>query len=83
MSADHLHPAKQERITSLIHTSVDDARSSLELMLIKDGAGYTLEITTGALLRLEVTCTQKTSHRKAFTTAARKALKQLERGPQS
>ncbi len=78
-----MHPAKRDRITSLIHTSAQDAAASLTCMLGEHGADYTLEIATGALLRLETLQADKVSHRKAFATAARKALKQLEKGPKS
>ncbi|MBY6206919.1 MULTISPECIES: hypothetical protein [Halomonas] len=76
-----MHPAKIDRITSLLHTSADNARGSLACMLGEHGADYTLEIATGALLRLEAAQWGKTSHRKVFASAARKALKQLEKGP--
>ena len=45
------------------------------------GADYTLEVASGAILRLEVLQAEKLSHRKVFATAARKALKVLEKGP--
>nr|WP_300306978.1 hypothetical protein [Halomonas sp.] len=76
-----MHDAKRERISSLIHTSAQDACVSLMLMLQREGPAYTLEICAGALVRLDATRVEKTSHRKAFATAARKALKQLEKGP--
>ncbi|AXY41059.1 MULTISPECIES: hypothetical protein [Halomonas] len=78
-----MHPVTRDRITQLIHTSADDARSSLELMHTQHGADYTLEVASGAILRLEVLQAAKLSHRKVFATAARRALKQLEKGPLS
>ncbi|MGM0535514.1 MAG: hypothetical protein ACQER5_05500 [Pseudomonadota bacterium] len=76
-----MHPVTRHRITSLIHTSADDARISMELMNTEHGADYALEVASGALLRLEVLQAEKLSHRKVFATAARKALKVLEKGP--
>ena len=77
-----MHPAKIDRISALLNTSAQDASISLN-RLAEDSPAQALELCAGALVRLNATQAEKTSHRKAFATAARKALKQLEQGPQS
>ena len=77
-----MHPAKIDRITSLLNTSAQDAASSLSPLADRDPA-HCLELCAAALVRLNATRAEKISHRKAFAAAARKALKQLEKGPQS
>lgn len=81
MSADQLHPAKREQVSALLNTSADDASVSLKLMLDRQGAAHALEICAAALVRLDATQAGRASHRKAFATTARRALKQLEKGP--
>jgi hypothetical protein len=75
-----MHPAKHEHISALLNTSAQDAASSLNCMLGSDPA-HVLELCAAALVRLNATNAERISHRKAFAAAARKALKQLERGP--
>jgi hypothetical protein len=77
-----MHPAKIDRSTSLLNTSAQDAASSLSTLADRDPA-HCLELCVAALVRLNATRAEKISHRKAFAAAARKALKQLEKGPQS
>lgn len=71
------------RISSLLNTSAADLSGSLSLMLERDGPAYTLTTCTAGLARLHAARAGKNSHRKAFATAARKALKQLEKGPEA
>lgn len=77
-----IHPTTVNRINALLNTSVQDAAGSLTLMLTQAGPARTLEICTAALVRLNHYGADCTSHRKAFSTAARKALKVLEKGAQ-
>jgi len=77
-----MQPAKIDRISALLNTSAQDASDTLNPMAEREPA-HALELCTAALVRLNATQAEKTSHRKAFATAARKALKQLEQGPQS
>ncbi len=77
-----MHQAKIDQVSALLNTSAQDAAVSLAAMAERDPAN-TLELCTAALVRLNATQAEKVSHRKAFATAARKALKQLEKGPQS
>lgn len=77
-----MHPAKADHISALLNTSAQDAAGSLEHMLSSDPA-HTLEICAAALVRLNAAGAVRISHRKAFAAAARKALKQLEKEPQS
>lgn len=77
-----MHPAKIDRVSALLNTSAQDASVTLNV-LAGDDPAQALEICAAALVRLNATHADKTSHRKAFATAARKALKQLEKGPLS
>lgn len=70
------------RISSLLHTSAHDLGITLSLMLDGQGPAYTLKTCTDGMLRLDEAQAAQNSHRKAFATAARKALKQLEKGEQ-
>lgn len=77
-----MHPTKIDRISALLNTSAQDASSSLNPMADREPA-HCLELCAAALVRLNATRAEKVSHRKAFAAAARKALKQLEKGPQA
>jgi len=67
---------------ALLSDSEQDAISALSTLVEKDPARC-LKLCADALVRLNATRAEKTSHRKAFASAARKALKKLERGPQA
>ncbi|MDT0501608.1 MULTISPECIES: hypothetical protein [unclassified Halomonas] len=75
-----MHRAKQDHVSALLNTSAQDAAGSLATLAERDPANA-LELCAAALVRLNATNSERISHRKAFTAAARKALKQLERGP--
>jgi hypothetical protein len=61
---------------SLIHTSVDDAKSTLECALSRSPEDV-LRYIADAFVLLNKLGYQETSRRKVFATIARKALKEL------
>lgn len=63
-------------VTSLLGTSAEDMRGSLNLMKPTD----VLVVGAALLQRLEATGNDRLTHRKNTATAMRKALKQLESG---
>lgn len=77
-----MHPSKIDRISALLNTNSQGAAISLNKLAARDPARC-LELCDAALGRLDATPADKIGHRKAFVVAARKARKQLEKGPQS
>lgn len=77
-----MHQAKIDHVSALLNTSAHDASVTLANMGSSDPAD-TLELCTAALVRLNATHAERISHRKAFATAARKTLKQLEKAARS
>lgn len=67
-----------ERIIGLLNTSAHDAKISLELMLTNINAAHALEVCAEYLANPYRYGNQQISHHKAFSTVARKAIKQLE-----